>query len=234
MTLGAMVGWLAVYQGASLWSGVGFAALAGAALGLLLGLLTVPLGLSQHVTGHRRHPARDQHRLFHLPRAAAQRRHAAADRALPDAGRRPARRPAAGRPGAGAADRAHAPGPRPGAAPGLAALPHAARPRPARGRRQPGRRRGARARRLRAAPGCRRRGQRPDGDRRRVPHPLGLQRLLLRHGQRPRLDLHSARHLRLLAPRQGAPGCPPVRRLRRLPGPPAAARWAGPCPTSSS
>lgn len=51
MTLGAMVGWLAVYLGAGLWAGVALAALAGMALGLLLGLLTVPLGLSQHVAG---------------------------------------------------------------------------------------------------------------------------------------------------------------------------------------
>src|SRR5215218_578321 len=51
MTLGAMVGWLAVYQGADLWTGVLLAAVAGMAMGLLLGLFTVPLGLSQHVTG---------------------------------------------------------------------------------------------------------------------------------------------------------------------------------------
>jgi general nucleoside transport system permease protein len=51
MTLGAMVGWLAVFQGADLWTGVLLAALAGMAMGLLLGLLTVPLGLSQHVSG---------------------------------------------------------------------------------------------------------------------------------------------------------------------------------------
>ena len=51
MTLGAMIGWLAVYQGADLWTGVLLAAMAGAAMGLLLGLFTVPLGLSQHVTG---------------------------------------------------------------------------------------------------------------------------------------------------------------------------------------
>ena len=44
MTLGAMVGWLAVYEGADLWTGVLLAALAGMAMGLLLGLLTVPLG----------------------------------------------------------------------------------------------------------------------------------------------------------------------------------------------
>ncbi len=51
MTLGAMVGWLAVHLGASLWAGVGLAALSGMTMGLLLGVFTVPLGLSQHVTG---------------------------------------------------------------------------------------------------------------------------------------------------------------------------------------
>lgn len=51
MTLGAMVGWLAVYQGADLSTGVALAAIAGMAMGLLLGLFTIPLGLSQHVTG---------------------------------------------------------------------------------------------------------------------------------------------------------------------------------------
>ncbi len=51
MTLGAMVGWMAVYQGADLWTGLFAAATAGALFGLLHALLTVPLGLSQHVTG---------------------------------------------------------------------------------------------------------------------------------------------------------------------------------------
>ncbi|MGQ9371257.1 ABC transporter permease [Azospirillum sp. ST 5-10] len=51
MTLGAMAGWLAVYQGADLWTGVLAAAACGALLGLLHAVLTVPLGLSQHVTG---------------------------------------------------------------------------------------------------------------------------------------------------------------------------------------
>lgn len=51
MTAGAMSGWMAVHLGADLWSGVLAAALVGAALGLLLALLTVPLGLSQHVSG---------------------------------------------------------------------------------------------------------------------------------------------------------------------------------------
>ena len=48
---GAMAGWMAVWLEAGLWGGVFFAALAGAALGLLHGILTVPLGLSQHVSG---------------------------------------------------------------------------------------------------------------------------------------------------------------------------------------
>ena len=51
MTAGAMSGWLAVYQGADLWTGVAIAAAVGMAFGLLHGVFTVPLGLSQHVTG---------------------------------------------------------------------------------------------------------------------------------------------------------------------------------------
>jgi general nucleoside transport system permease protein len=51
MTMGAMVGWLAVYLGADLWSGLGCAALSGVILGMLHAVLTVVLGLSQHVSG---------------------------------------------------------------------------------------------------------------------------------------------------------------------------------------
>lgn len=51
MTMGAMVGWLTVYLGADLWTGLAVAALSGAALGLVHAALTVPLGLSQHVSG---------------------------------------------------------------------------------------------------------------------------------------------------------------------------------------
>jgi simple sugar transport system permease protein len=51
MVAGAFAGWLAVYQGASLWVGVGVAALVGAAFGALHALLTVTLSLSQHVSG---------------------------------------------------------------------------------------------------------------------------------------------------------------------------------------
>jgi simple sugar transport system permease protein len=51
MTAGSMAGWMWVYQGGSLWGGVLFAAFIGALFGLLHSLLTVYLGLSQHVTG---------------------------------------------------------------------------------------------------------------------------------------------------------------------------------------
>ena len=49
--VGAMCGWMAVWLGAGLWGGVIAAALAGAVFGLLHAILTVPLGLSQHVSG---------------------------------------------------------------------------------------------------------------------------------------------------------------------------------------
>ncbi|MCA3585198.1 MAG: ABC transporter permease [Methylocystis sp.] len=48
---GAVSGWLAVYLGVDLWTGVLAAAAVGACLGLLHGCFTVLLGLSQHVTG---------------------------------------------------------------------------------------------------------------------------------------------------------------------------------------
>ncbi|MGE4245916.1 MAG: ABC transporter permease [Parvibaculaceae bacterium] len=51
MVAGAFSGWLAVYLGADLWTGVMVAALVGAGFGLLHAFLVVPLGLSQHVTG---------------------------------------------------------------------------------------------------------------------------------------------------------------------------------------
>lgn len=51
MTVGAFAGWFTVYQGGDLWLGVVVAALAGSVFGLLHGVLVVPLGLSQHVTG---------------------------------------------------------------------------------------------------------------------------------------------------------------------------------------
>ena len=51
MVAGAFSGWFTVYMGGDLWTGVFVAALTGAMFGLLHGFLTVPLGLSQHVTG---------------------------------------------------------------------------------------------------------------------------------------------------------------------------------------
>ena len=49
--VGAMVGWMSVYAGAPLWLGVLSAAAAGGLFGLFHAILTVPLGLSQHVSG---------------------------------------------------------------------------------------------------------------------------------------------------------------------------------------
>jgi general nucleoside transport system permease protein len=51
MVAGAFCGWLAVYSGAGLWTGVLVAAASGALIGMLHGLLTVVGALSQHVTG---------------------------------------------------------------------------------------------------------------------------------------------------------------------------------------
>ncbi len=51
MTLGAMTGWMWVYRGGDLATGVLFAAFCGALFGLLHAGFTVHLGLSQHVTG---------------------------------------------------------------------------------------------------------------------------------------------------------------------------------------
>jgi simple sugar transport system permease protein len=51
MVAGAFSGWLTVYQGGGLWSGVAVAAIVGALFGLLHGFLTVTLSLSQHVSG---------------------------------------------------------------------------------------------------------------------------------------------------------------------------------------
>ena len=48
---GAMAGWMAVWLGAGLWGGVLIAAFAGGFFGLIHAILTVPLGLSQHVSG---------------------------------------------------------------------------------------------------------------------------------------------------------------------------------------
>ena len=51
MVAGAFAGWLTVYHGGGLWSGVVVAALVGMAFGALHAALTVGLSLSQHVSG---------------------------------------------------------------------------------------------------------------------------------------------------------------------------------------
>ena len=51
MVAGAFTGWLTVYLGAGLWTGVLVAALTGAVFGVLHAWLTVGLALSQHVSG---------------------------------------------------------------------------------------------------------------------------------------------------------------------------------------
>jgi len=51
MVAGAFAGWVTVYAGGDLWTGVAVAALTGAAFGLVHATLTVPFGLSQHVVG---------------------------------------------------------------------------------------------------------------------------------------------------------------------------------------
>ncbi len=51
MTMGAMAGWMWVYMGGDLVSGILFAAFVGALFGLLHSLFVVYLGLSQHVSG---------------------------------------------------------------------------------------------------------------------------------------------------------------------------------------
>jgi simple sugar transport system permease protein len=50
-TAGAMAGWMAVWLGLDLWPALLVVMLVGAMFGLLHAVLTVPLGLSQHVSG---------------------------------------------------------------------------------------------------------------------------------------------------------------------------------------
>jgi general nucleoside transport system permease protein len=51
MVAGAFAGWMAVYSGTDLWTGVVVAMLVGMVFGALHSVLTVPFGLSQHVVG---------------------------------------------------------------------------------------------------------------------------------------------------------------------------------------
>ena len=92
MVVGAFTGWLAVYAGLPLWAGVAAALLTGMAFGLLHGVLTVPLGLSQHVVGLGITLLATASRLLRLPpraaRASPRRRASSPSRPLP-APRRP-------------------------------------------------------------------------------------------------------------------------------------------------
>ncbi|MGH1575843.1 ABC transporter permease [Planktotalea sp.] len=51
MVAGAFAGWMAVYSGTGLWTGVCVAMIVGMLFGVLHSMLTVPFGLSQHVVG---------------------------------------------------------------------------------------------------------------------------------------------------------------------------------------
>lgn len=51
MVAGAFAGWMTVYSGGGLWTGVIVAMMAGMLFGLVHATLTVPFGLSQHVVG---------------------------------------------------------------------------------------------------------------------------------------------------------------------------------------
>lgn len=51
MVAGAFAGWMAVYSGTDLWTGVAVAMLVGMLFGLVHSVLSVPFGLSQHVVG---------------------------------------------------------------------------------------------------------------------------------------------------------------------------------------
>jgi hypothetical protein len=212
MTVGAFAGWFTVYSGGDLWTGVIVAALAGAAFGLLHGFLTVPLGLSQHVVG------------IGSTLLATSLTYFVYRLALPEVTSPPKIEPF-----------------QPWPIPGLSQIPvigealFAQTPltylafltvavvawalyrtpaglalRAAGGR-------GAGHFRHRRAHRGGHGGQRADGGRRCVPHHVGVQLVLLRNDQRPRLDLHRAGRVRFVAAGQGADRRDPVRGVRRLP-----------------
>ena len=84
-TAGAMAGWMSVYLGTDLWTGVLIAALTGASIR--------PPACAAHRAArpvaarhrHRHHAVRDVPCLFHLPPRAAERRDPADHRAVPAA-----------------------------------------------------------------------------------------------------------------------------------------------------
>ena len=169
MVAGAMTGWLAVYLGRPTVDRRAVAALTGARSACCMRLLTVPLGLSQHVTGlgitllATSLPISATAWL--CPRSPRRRRSSRSPLPIPGC------RAAVARAGAGAADAADLLAFVVRHAARLGAVPHAARPGAARCRREPGGGRSAGLSRRRAcasAPSIA--GSRADGRGRRLPH----------------------------------------------------------------
>ena len=200
---GAMTGWLAVHLGASLWLGVAVAASVGAALGLLHGVFTVLLGLSQHVTG------------LGITLLATSTAYFGYRVAFPTVTEPPRIEPFLPLNldwlsfipilGPALAQQTRT---------GVARLPlrgrhrihssaDAAWARAARGRRQSGGGRGAGTFGRGVAHGCTRSRFGAYGARRGFSHHVRLQRLFLRHDQWPRLGMHSTDCFRILAAGQG-------------------------------
>ena len=217
MVAGAFAGWLAVYHGAGLWTGVLVAACPAPSSACCTALLTVPLALSQHVTGLGITLLATSLSYYayrvNFPKVtlAADYRavrtdddHLASDRA-----RRRAQSSVAQTPLTCS---------RSPSSPSIAYVLYRtplglAR---AHGGREPGGGRGAGHQRHGGAHRRHRRRQRADGRRRRVSDAVGVQRVLLQHGERPRLDLRGAGRVRFLAAGQGAARRDPVRRVRCL------------------
>ena len=204
MVAGAFSGWFTVYMGGDLWTGVFVAAMTGAMFGLLHGFLTVPLGLSQHVTG------------IGITLLASSLTYFTYRILLPEVTSPPKIEPfqpfrgtgAVGHSGAGTRavqpDAAHLSRlcHRGGCC--IHALPHPGGRCGARRGRKPC---GGRGAGHLGDGGQDRRGDGrlgADGDRRRVPDHVGVQFVLLRDDQRARLDCHRAGGVRLLAAREGA------------------------------
>jgi ABC-type uncharacterized transport system permease subunit len=220
MVIGAFAGWMAVYQGLPLWGGVAVAMAAGMLFGLLQSTLTVPFGLSQHVVG------------LGVTLLATSSASFAYRLMLPEVTSPPKIAPF---------QPLHVPGlsdiPWLGealsqtaltwaafAVAGLVALVLYRTPLGLAVRavgRKPGGGRGAGAVGHRPADGGGDRRIGADGGGRRVPDAFGLLQLLLRDGERARLDLHRAGGVRGLEAGQGRAGRDPVRRLRRLADPAA-------------
>ncbi len=233
MVAGAFTGWLAVYQGAALWAGVLVAALTGAALRPAARAADRAARRCRSTSpGWASRCSATSLVVLRLPRELPEGEHAADDR-------RRSR-----------ADGLARPMPVPvGAQTPLTLLALLLRAAwsayvlyrtpvglaRAHGRREPGRGRRPGHRRDRGAHRRHRRRLGADGRGRRLPHAVGLQRLLLQHGQRPRLDLRGAGGVRVVAAGQGAARRAAVRGLRRAAAAPAAERrGASCCPTRST